>query len=449
MNVAVMTTKAEAALAEQFEAAADTLPGTEAVAKARRDAFARFATSGLPGRRVEEWKYTDLKSLWKAPLQPVASAKASTVTESDIATALGEGLANLSGARLVFVDGRFVSELSRLDEGHGKTYHVSALSEAITSDSHDWMHARLAEDGRLLPGAVFALNTAFMTDGFVMRIVEDASIETPIHMVFAVTGKEPAGRVTTRNFLRIGKGARATIVESHVVLGDAASEVNTALELHVESGAEARHIKLLPGNGKNLHLGAMHVDIEGDANLHAFQFTASTQLARNDVTVRYAGENSHLDLSGVFLARDSEHIDTTFVIDHAVPHCVSRELFKGVLDDTARGVFQGKVIVRPDAQKIDGKQMAQVLMLSPDTEFDSKPELEIYADDVICGHGTTSAEIDDDLLFYCKSRGIPEAEARALLIDSFIGEAIDKITHDGLRAAVMDAASAWLRASVK
>ena len=133
---------------------------------------------------------------------------------------------------------------------------------------------------------------------------------------------------------------------------------------------------------------------------------------------------------------DNEHVDTTLVVDHAVPHCESRELFKGVLDDRGRGVFQGKIIVRPDAQKTDGKQMAQALMLSPDAEFDSKPELEIYADDVVCGHGTTSAELDGDLLFYCMSRGIPENEARALLIESFVGEALDKVEHDGLRAAL-------------
>jgi Fe-S cluster assembly protein SufD len=141
-------------------------------------------------------------------------------------------------------------------------------------------------------------------------------------------------------------------------------------------------------------------------------------------------------VSGAFLGRGSEHIDTTLVVDHAVPHCTSRELFKGVLADRAHGIFQGKVIVRPNAQKSDGKQMAQALMLSPDAEFDSKPELEIHADDVVCGHGATAAEIDEDMLFYLRARGIPVAEARALLIESFIGEAIDKVADENLRAAL-------------
>ena len=172
------------------------------------------------------------------------------------------------------------------------------------------------------------------------------------------------------------------------------------------------------------------------ATYHAFQLTAASALVRNNLFVTFKGEGAKLDISGSFLGRGAEHIDTTLVVDHAVPRCESRELFKGVLADHAHGIFQGKVIVRPDAQKSDGKQMAQVLMLSQDAEFDSKPELEIHADDVVCGHGSTAAEIDEDLLFYMRSRGIPFAEARALLIESFIGEAIDKVEDERLRAAL-------------
>ena len=157
---------------------------------------------------------------------------------------------------------------------------------------------------------------------------------------------------------------------------------------------------------------------------------------RNNLFATFAGEGGKLDISGAFLGRGAEHIDTTLVVDHAVPRCESRELFKGVLTDRAHGIFQGKVIVRPDAQKSDGKQMAQVLMLSQDAEFDSKPELEIHADDVVCGHGSTAAEIDEDLLFYMRARGIPVAEARALLIESFIVDAIDKIEDERLRTAL-------------
>ncbi len=160
-------------------------------------------------------------------------------------------------------------------------------------------------------------------------------------------------------------------------------------------------------------------------------------LARAELRLTFAGEGAELDLGAAVLAGRTGHIDTTLVIDHAVPGCRSRELFKGVLDGEARAVFQGKVIVRPGAQKTDGKQMAQALLLSPSAEFDSKPELEIYADDVVCGHGSTSSDLDEDLLFYCRSRGIPLGEARALLVESFIGEAIDKVAHAAVREALM------------
>lgn len=445
MNIAVMKSKAETALGEQFEAAVETLPGTAAVRNARRDAFDRFSSLGLPHRRVEEWKYTDLKALWKDPRPPANAAKKTAVKPSDVEKALGAGLAGINGPRLVFVDGQFAESLSRFDGGRGKTYHCDALADGVASGNHAWLNEILSRDCDLLPGAVLALNTAFMTDGVILRVEADADIADPIQFVFLNSGGDAGGRVTTRNFVRVGSKAKVTFIETHAGVGAGDTEVNTALSLHVEDGADARHVKVVTGNGAGLHLGTMQVVLGSDANLRAFQYTANTGLARNDVTVTYAGENTSIDLSGAFLGRGSQHIDTTFVIDHAVPHCVSRELFKGVLDDQARGVFQGKVIVRPDAQKTDGKQMAQVLMLSPDCEFDSKPELEIYADDVVCGHGTTSAEMDEDLLFYCKSRGIPEEEARALLIDSFIGEAIDKVEHDGVRAALMAAASAWLR----
>jgi Fe-S cluster assembly protein SufD len=194
------------------------------------------------------------------------------------------------------------------------------------------------------------------------------------------------------------------------------------------------------------HLANWIVTLGEAVNYRGFHMTAGAALARSQIFATYKGQHSKLDMSGVFLGRGSDHIDTTLVVDHAVPHCVSRELFKGVLDDRARGIFQGKVIVRPDAQKSDGKQMAQVLMLSPDAEFDSKPELEIYADDVVCGHGSTAAEIDEDLLFYCRSRGIPEAEARAMLIESFIGEALERVEHEGLREAMAAVALEWLAA---
>jgi Fe-S cluster assembly protein SufD len=294
--------------------------------------------------------------------------------------------------------------------------------------------------------AIIALNTAFMTDGAVVRIADGAALGKPLLLVFARAGKDKRA-VTTRNVLRVGAGASATIVEAHVALTGAAAEgqSNAATDIRVGDGAAITHVKWTAEGGKATHLATWVASLGRAASYRPFQLTNGVGLARNQLFIAFTGEGTKLDLSGVFLARGTEHIDTTLVVDHAVPRCESRELFKGVLDGRARGVFQGKIIVRPHAQKSDGKQMAQTLMLSEDAEFDSKPELEILADDVACGHGSTSAEIDPNHIFYCRSRGIPEAEARALLIEAFVGEAIDKVQDPVLRDALMDIARGWLQ----
>ena len=298
--------------------------------------------------------------------------------------------------------------------------------------------------------AIAVLNAAFMTDGAIVRVAEGAALAKPLLIVFVRAGSA-ARSVTVRNVIEVGDGATATIIEAHVVLPGATQDgqVNALNDVSVGKGATLHHAKVAVDDGKGVHLSNWDVTLGADASYRGFQYSAGLGLARNQINVVYAGEGGKLDLSGAYLARGAEHIDTTLVVDHAVPRCESRELFKGVLDGHGRGVFQGKIIVRPDAQKTDGKQMSQALMLSEDAEFDSKPELEIFADDVVCGHGSTSAQLDPDLLFYCRSRGIPENEARALMIESFIGEALDKVEHAEIRAALNSYATSWLAGSVR
>jgi Fe-S cluster assembly protein SufD len=284
-----------------------------------------------------------------------------------------------------------------------------------------------------------------MTDGAVVRVASKAQLARPVLLVFARAGG-PGRLVTTRNIVQVATGASATLIEAHVTLAGATEGQDNALsEVAVGDDAALTHIKVtLSGAERATHLSTWMVGLSAAATYRAFQLTAGTALVRNAMFVTFTGEGASVDLSGVFLGRRNEHIDTTLVVDHAVPGCISRELFKGVLADRARGVFQGKVIVRPNAQKTDGKQMAQVLMLSEEAEFDSKPELEIHADDVVCGHGSTSADIDEDLLFYMRARGIGLVEARALLIESFIGEAIDKVEDEAVRTAIAGIAKARL-----
>ena len=197
------------------------------------------------------------------------------------------------------------------------------------------------------------------------------------------------------------------------------------------------------------HLSTWLVELGADARYDAFQFSTGASLTRNQVYLCFAGEGSAADISGAFLLRARQHCDTTLLVEHRVPRCTSRELFKGVLDGEARGVFQGKIIVSPGAQKTDGKQMAGALLLSETAEFDSKPELEIFADDVVCGHGSTSGQIDEELLFYLEARGIPESQARALLIQAFVGEALEKVEDETLREALGHASADWLGVKVE
>jgi Fe-S cluster assembly protein SufD len=443
MTVAVTRTKVEQAYSESFEAVAPRLPGGRPVAEARKAAIGAFAGLGLPHRRIEEWKYTDLRASLKEALPP-AIADASPVSAREIDNAL-EALAALDAHRVVFVNGAHRPELSpELSEvGGAAGLSVGPLAAALAapgrSAGEGWLQAAA-------PGqeALIALNTAFMTDGAVVRVGKGAAVAKPLLLVFARAGGE-ARLVTTRNVLEVGDGARVTVIEAHVALpGAAGGQANALSEIAVGAGAGVAHVKCtLDGPGSS-HVAGWLARLQAGSTYRAFQLTAGTGLVRNNLHATFAGEGAKLDISGCFLGRGSEHIDTTLVVDHAVPGCQSRELFKGVLAGRARGVFQGKVIVRPHAQKTDGKQMAQVLMLSADAEFDSKPELEIYADDVICGHGSTAAEIDPDLLFYFRSRGIPPETARALLIESFVGEAVDKVEDEPVREALRAIAKARL-----
>ena len=434
-NISIVRTKAEEGFTSAFDDVADKLPGSAAVRSTRTAAIETFKKKGLPHRRIEEWKYTDLRSAIADAAAPGISSEASSVDAAALSAALGS-LADIDADRMVFIDGVYQAEISNIGDQAGLS--VSSLAAALDSEDGAELLAPSADDD-----AVVALNSAFAIDGAIVTVEDNASIERPLMLVFARTSSESA-LLTTRNVIKVGRGAQATILEAYVNFdGAAGGQTNTLSQVSVGDGAELSHIKVGTESG-NTHLATWSASVGQDANYRAFSYTSDVALARNQVFAHYTGENGKVDISGAFLARGEQHIDNTLVVTHEVPGCESRELFKGVLDDKSRGVFQGKVIVHPEAQKTDGKQMAQALMLSPECEFDSKPELEIYADDVACGHGSTSAELDPDLVFYCRSRGIPEETARALLIESFVAEAIEQVDNEAVADALLDKARNWL-----
>jgi Fe-S cluster assembly protein SufD len=239
------------------------------------------------------------------------------------------------------------------------------------------------------------------------------------------------------------------LVESHEGPPGRDYQVNTALELVVGDRAHVDHVKITREGGNALHLSSLMAAVGAQARFNEFAFTTGGAVVRNQLFLKFGGENTLAGIGGANLIRDRQHVDTTLVADHAAVGCQSRETFKSVLDDASRAVFQGKIIVRPGAQKTDAKMAAHALLLSENAEADNKPELEIFADDVQCGHGATTGALDDRLLFYLMARGIPAKEAEALLIQAFVGEAVEGIEHAGLREALMENVVAWLKARGK
>ena len=437
-EVAIIKTAAETALAQAFSQARGRLPGDGAIAAQRAAAFDVFAKAGLPHRRIEDWKYTDLRALMReakplaAPPDAAAKARAKTA---------GALLGDVETRRLVFVDGAFVAELSDI-AGLEPGLAVGSLADAL-SNGDPTLAAHL---GKLAPAsdAAVALNTALMGDGAVIRIAVGSTIERPIHLLFVASAKPAATFV--RSLVVVEKGARAMLIESHEGPAGSDYQINAALEIFVGDEAHVDHVKIIADGADALHVSTLAAAIGARARFNAFTFTAGGAVVRNQLFLKFDGEDTVAGIRGATLIKGRQHADTTLVVDHVAQRCQSREMFKTVLDGEAHGVFQGRIIVRPHAQKTDAKMMTRALLLSERAEADNKPELEIFADDVQCGHGATAGALDDDLKFYLMARGIPRPEAEALLIRAFLGEAIDGIEHAGLREALMDAVVAWLEA---
>jgi Fe-S cluster assembly protein SufD len=437
MNAEVrpIKTAAESALAAAFLAEKARLPGVAAV---REAAFKRFEAQGLPHRRVEEWKYTDLRALMRdaKPLAPAPDAAAKARAAN-----AGAALAGIEGRRLVVVDGAFVPELSDL-AGLEPGLTIGSVAQALAAGDRG-VGERL---GRVAPtdNMAVALNTAFMGDGVVIEVADGVALSRPLHLVFFNAGGAAAS-VFTRSLAVIGKGARAMLIESHEGVVGADYQVNTAFEIAVGDAAHVDHVKLTGQGAGALHVSSLMAAIGAHARFNEFLFTAGAAVVRNQLFIRFEGEGTVAGIRGATLLNGRQHADITLVADHVAGDCIAREVFKSVLDGESRGVFQGKITVRQAAQKTDSKMAAHALLLSEEAESDSKPELEIFADDVLCGHGSTAGALDHDLLFYLRARGIPAKEAEALMIQAFVGEAIDGIEHAGLRDTLIEQVAAWLK----
>ena len=368
----------------------------------------------LPSRRMEDWRWTDLRARITKPYAP---AKVEATTKDVERLLASSPFAKATKARVVFVNGMFDEKHSNLNG----LVIIRPVAPVLPNDPIIEMNAKLNSQG-----------VALKFTGQAEQLVEIVHIAT----------NASVRSMAIYNSIEVADGASASIIETY--LGEGDYVLNAVTSITLGKAAHFDRLKLQNDSAAATHLSHVIYDLAENARLNDVTVTIGAALTRQNGTCNFHGESAEVKISGAYLLKGKQHADTCLVINHAVPNCTSRELFKCVMDDNARGIFQGKVIVAKHAQKTDGKQSSHALLLSESAEFDAKPELEIYADDVVCGHGATAGDLNHDHLFYLKSRGIPEAEAKSLLIAAFVGEAFDMVANDEVREALAGIAADWV-----
>ena len=420
-SVARIKSAAETSLAAQFAALG--------AGDAERRAFASFETSGLPHRRIEAWHYTDLRAKMRQALPRAALPEGAALSRAQ-----SRLRAPMFGARVVLLDGMFQSSLSTLPDA------IAGLSVAPLAPM-----AAVALSDSARADAMVQLHLALAQGGARIAVAARAIIEQPIEIAHLYTGREEASH-HARVEISLGDHAQASFVEWRGMLGAAPVQINDVTRVEVGDHASCDMVASFDERLGHDALCVLTFDavIGADAQLNSCAFIKGGETIRRQIFARMNGERSNLTLNGVSLLRGTQHADTTLVVDHTAAHCQSREFFRHIVDGEATGVFQGKIIVRPGAQKTDGGMRSNTLLLSQEAAMMNKPELEIFADDVVCGHGATCGELDQNHLFYLMARGIPRSEAEGLLLQAFASEAFEAVENDTLKAALHDGVAQWL-----
>jgi Fe-S cluster assembly protein SufD len=392
----------------------------------RRRSLARFAELGFPSRRSEAWRYLDLRALEDSPMLPANAVRA--IAGAATRAQLAEVGLSEAAYRLVLVDGRYAPELSAI-EGLPPGVWFGATATAI-AERPDLV--RSAIEVPLLDGArpFTALNAAFFADGFVLDVAPGVGLDRPVEIVHLASG-DTGGSLHTRSLVAIGAGSRASIFETFA--GRRSYWRNDVVELRLAEGAEFTRVGLVEEAADALHIGEMLALLGPGSRLASFVLLLGGRTVRHEATVRSEGAATHCALHGAFVLSGRQQANIVTTVDHAAPGGETREIFKGVAAGRSHGAFQGRITVRPGAQKVDAHQLSRNLVLSPRAAIDTKPELEIYADDVKCSHGAAVGDLDEAALFYLRARGIPGEEARHMLIEAFVREAVDLVASPELR----------------
>ena len=393
----------------------------------RRNAFDRFTALGFPTTRDENWHFTSVTPIAERKFKPVKTGSLE-LTPTDIGALV---IGDPQWHRLVFVNGRFERSLSTFHE-LPVDVTVATLADAI-KETPEFVAERMGQLAAYQDATFTAMNTAFVSDGVVIHVPKGEMVDVPIHIVH-VSDAQSAGSAVYSRLLVVAEAlSQVTIVESYACVGNPSYFTNAVAEIAVGNGAHVNHYKIQRESVDAFHVGTVQVEQGRDSVYHSFSYAGGAALSRTNVYTRLAGDGAEARLNGLYMVDGSQHADHQTFVEHIAPGCASRELYKGILDGSSHGVFNGKVYVDPLAQKTDGKQTNHSLLLSDHAKVDTKPQLEIFADDVKCTHGATVGRLDENALFYMKSRGIGADNARALLTYAFAAEVLETIELDALR----------------
>ena len=391
----------------------------------RRAALKQFESLGFPTLRHEEWKYSNVNSLIKEEFD---LDTASSLTIEDL-TPLE--IPNLEGNLLYFVNGQYHPELSRI-VSPASELQITSFADSMKAEP-DFIGAHFARYADYQDNAFTALNTALATDGVVIRVPNNTTVEQPVILRFITDSRTKNIASQPRNLISIGKNAEVMVAESYRTLGEKASFVNVVTEIVLDRDARMQYYKVQDETDKAYHIGTTQVHQSDNSHFYSATVTLNGSFVRNNLNIVLNGQHAEAFMYGLYMPNGRQHVDNHTLVDHAMPNSYSNELYKGILDDNSTGVFNGKIFVRPDAQKTNAYQSCKNVVLSPGASMNTKPQLEIYADDVKCSHGTTTGKLNDEALFYMRSRGIPKDEARTLLLYAFSQDVLSQIKIQPIR----------------
>jgi Fe-S cluster assembly protein SufD len=395
--------------------------------KQRQSAFNIFQESGFPSTKKENWKYTDVKPIAKNLFSNIANGNI-VINDDEIDAILFK---ELECVELIFVNGAYSEKYSNI-KNLPNELTIKNMANALVDDE-DFLKKHLSQYANDDSSSFTALNTAFIQDGAYINVPSDLILERPISITYISKGNSNVFATHPRNLIFMGENSKATIIENYIGIDDTNYFTNAVTETSLSQGASLKHYKIQQESSNAFHIGNLNTSQNKDSRFESHSISIGGALVRNDINAQLNEEGAEIMMNGLYMTDNAQHIDNHTRVDHFKPYTQSNQNYRGVLNGKSRGVFNGKVVVHPQAQKIEAYQNNANLLLSDDAEIDTKPELEIYADDVKCNHGATIGQLDNDMLFYLRSRAVDEQTARSLLTYAFADEIINNISFQSIK----------------